>query len=81
MAYAYHIYRVDPGSDIIRVEHIFYGFSKKECLDEFQAHLGACSGLNAAEHEDRIEEEWEEIPDDELPAPEDGEDEEDGEEE
>lgn len=76
MAHAYHIYRVDPGSDIIRVEHIFYGHTKAECLAEFREHLGACSGLSAAENEERIEEEWEEIAESDLPAPNDDEEEE-----
>lgn len=78
MAYAYHIYRVDPTSEIIRVEHVFYGFTKAECIKEFHAHLHACSGLNLAEDEGRIEEHWEELADSDLPTPSD--DEEDGEE-
>lgn len=69
MAWAYHIYRIDPGNDIIAVEHIFYGRSKAECLVEYHAHLEACTGLNAAECEDRIEEEWEELTEEELPRP------------
>jgi hypothetical protein len=76
MAWAYHIYRVDPGRDFIAVEHIFYGHTKAECLAEFRAHLGACSGLNAAEEESRIEEEWEEIDLEQIPVPDDEEDEE-----
>lgn len=78
MAYAYHIYRVDPGSEIIRVEHIFYGHTKADCLDEFQEHLGACTGLNAAESDGRIEDEWEEIAEAELPVPGDDEEDEEG---
>ena len=74
MAWAYHIYRVDPGEDIIRVEHIFYGHTKAECIEEFQEHLIACSGLNEAENEERIEEEWEEIDAEQIPVPSDGED-------
>jgi hypothetical protein len=77
MAFAYHIYRVDPGSDIIRVEHIFYGFTKQECLDEFRAHLAACSGLNSAEEDDRIEEFWEGIDESAIPEPGDTDDAED----
>jgi hypothetical protein len=69
MAYAYHIYRVDDDEDIIRVEHIFYGRTKAECLTEYNAHLEACTGLNAAEQEGRIEEEWEELSESELPVP------------
>jgi hypothetical protein len=76
MAYAYHIHRVDPGSDIIRVEHIFYGYTKQECLAEFRNHLSQCVGLNAAEEQERIEEEWEEILEEELPTPNEDEDEE-----
>jgi hypothetical protein len=77
MAWAYHIYRVDPGEDIIRVEHIFYGRTKAECIAEFHRHLGACSGLNAAEDEDRIEEEWEEIDPGQIPVPADDDEEDD----
>ncbi|MGA7791832.1 MAG: hypothetical protein WCA19_02260 [Candidatus Acidiferrales bacterium] len=76
MAYAYHIYRIDPGRNFIAVEHIFYGYTKAECLKEFQAHLGACSGLNEAEDEGRIEEDWEEIDPEDIPVPDDAEDEE-----
>ncbi|MBZ5662746.1 MAG: hypothetical protein LAO08_20280 [Acidobacteriia bacterium] len=77
MAWAYHIYRIDPGSEIIRVEHVFYGFTKAECLAEYHEHLAACTGLNAAECEDRIEEEWEELTEAELPTPNDEDDEDD----
>jgi len=76
MAWAYHIYRIDPGRDIIAVEHIFYGHTKAECIQEFNEHLRACSGLCAAENEERIEEEWEEIDPEQIPVPSDDEEEE-----
>ena len=69
MAWAYHIYMVDPDSDIIQVEHVFYARSKAECIVKFEDHLGGCTALAADEDADRIEEEWEYLTENELPRP------------
>lgn len=77
MAYAYHIYEIDDESDIIRVEHIFYGRTKADCQVEHDAHSATCPSLAAAVNDDRIEEEWESLDENELPRPNEDDEEED----
>jgi hypothetical protein len=78
-AWEYHVYLIEPGNEYIPVEHIFYGFTKKECLDRYKAHQEVCGSFGPAVREGRTDDEWVEIEEDDLPTVDD-EDEEDEEE-
>jgi hypothetical protein len=79
MAYAYHVYLVDPELDFIPIEHIFYGHTKQECTDRFVAHQGVCGSFGPAVKDGRFDDLWEEIEARALPRAEedDGEEEDD----
>jgi hypothetical protein len=75
-AWEYHVYLIEPGNDYIPVEHIFYGFTKKECLDRYKAHQDVCGSFGPAVREGRTDDEWVEIDEDDLPTVDDDEDDE-----
>ena len=77
MAWAYHVYLVDPELDFIPVEHTFYGHTKAECTARFQEHQGVCGSFGPAIAEGRFDDEWEELSAAELPRANDEDDEED----
>lgn len=82
MAWALHVYTVDPGDHTVKVEHIFYGLTKAEAEDYYKEHLDSCNYFRPAETEGRNVQEWEEIDEEDIPEMDiDGEDEEEGEEE
>ena len=81
MAIALSVYIVDGGDGTIKVEHIFYGSTEREVRTYYREHLASCEYFRAAEKDGRVFEEVEEIPDAELPSPEDFEDDYDEEEE
>lgn len=61
MAWAYHVYIVNPDDEEIYVEHIFYGDTKDECTQVRDEHLGSCAYFKAAEQENRTDDSWQEI--------------------
>jgi hypothetical protein len=67
MAWALHVYTVDPGDDTVKVEHIFYGLTRAEAQDYYGEHLKSCNYFRPAEEEGRNVEEWVEIEEDEIP--------------
>jgi hypothetical protein len=81
MAYAYHVYLVDPTEDYIPVEHIFYGRTKQECTDRFMAHQAVCKSFGPAVAEGRFDDLWEQIEASALPRVEEEDDDEDDDEE
>jgi hypothetical protein len=79
MAYALHVFIIDPGDDEIKVEHVFYGMTEKEVEAYRDEHLKSCSYFSTAEKAGNVIEELEEISEDEIPQPEDFEEEEEAE--
>lgn len=67
MAYAYHVYLVDPSLPYAPLRHTFYGETKEQCLERFEAHQSVCESFGPAVAEDRISDAWEEIPEGQLP--------------
>ena len=61
MAWAYHVYIVNPDDEEIYVEHIFYGETKQDCTHVRDEHLGSCAYYKTAEDEGRTDDKWEEI--------------------
>jgi hypothetical protein len=66
MSWAYHSYIVDPGDETVKVEHIFYGETKDDCIEGFNAHLRECDYFRPAAGEGRTDEVWEQLK--ELPT-------------
>ena len=67
MAWALHVYIVNPDDEQILVEHIFYGETKDDAEQVKEEHLGTCSYFKAAEEEDRTDQKFVEIDDEEWP--------------
>lgn len=78
MAFRITSYLVDPGDKQIKMAHVFYGQTEKEAWDYYEEHLSHCHYFQEAGEAGRINE-VEEIPDDELPQPEDFDEEEEDE--
>lgn len=68
MAWAYHVYIVNPDDEEIYVEHIFYGETKADCTHVRDEHLGSCAYFKAAEQEARTDDRWQEIRASERPT-------------
>jgi hypothetical protein len=71
MAYALEVLIVDGGDQTIKVAHIFYGLTEKECRIYYREHLGSCEYFKAAHAEGRVIEELEHVDNDDLPTIED----------
>jgi hypothetical protein len=71
MAYILHAYIVDPGDRTIKVGHEFYGHSEAEVETYFKEHIRSCEYFANAVKADRVIEELERVPPDELPRVED----------
>lgn len=67
MAYALHVYIINPDDEEIYVEHIFYGENKDAAEQVKKEHLGSCEYFRAAEAEGRTDEWGEEIREEDLP--------------
>lgn len=76
MAIELNVYIVDGGDGTIKVMHTFFGGSEREARTYYREHLASCEYFRAAEKEGRVIEELEHIDADELPTPEDFEEEE-----
>jgi len=61
---------IDAGDQTIKVVHQFYGTSVKEVETYKREHLESCDYFRSAEHDGRTLEAIEEIDVDELPTPE-----------
>lgn len=81
MAYALIVDVIDPSDGTIKVTHTFWGLTEAEARTYFQEHVQSCEYFAAAVKEARVIEELEEIPEDELPDPEDLEEDDEEEEE
>lgn len=68
MAWANHVYIINPDDECVYVEHIFYGDTKAEAETVKQKHLGSCEYFKAAQNEGRTDEWWDEIPVEDLPS-------------
>jgi hypothetical protein len=71
MAYMLEIAIVDGGDETIKVVHQFFGHTEREVETYKREHLASCEYFRAAEHDDRTIENLEVIGADELPTPED----------
>jgi hypothetical protein len=71
MAFLLEVAIIDGGDDTIKVVHQFYGLTEREVETYKREHLSSCEYFRAAEREGRTIEELEEIEADELPTPED----------
>lgn len=76
MAWIYESFIVNPVDERVLMSHRFFGRTKDDCLSTFNEHLGSCSYFRAAQAEGRTYEEWIEIPSEELPVAEKGDDDE-----
>lgn len=83
MAWILTSYIIDPGDRTIKVSHNFYGLNKEEAQTYFNEHLSSCEYFKAAHDEGRTFEEWDQVPQSDLPVAEEeaGEDEEEEDEE
>jgi hypothetical protein len=68
---------VDPEDGRIHVTHIFWGEDEAECRENMEAHAATCEKFGPALAHGDVIEEIIEIDDDQLPDPEDFEDEDD----
>jgi len=75
MAYMLEVAIIDGGDETIKVVHQFFGLSKREVETYKREHLTSCEYFRAAEKAGRTIEDLEEI--DELPTPEDYDEEDD----
>jgi hypothetical protein len=71
MAFLLEVATIDGGDGSIKVVHQFYGFTEEECRTYMREHIGSCSYFKSAKAERRIIESLEEIDDDQLPTPDD----------
>jgi hypothetical protein len=71
------VYIVDAGDDTIKVGHQFFGLTEREVETYKREHLASCEYFRSAENEQRTIEEMEDVGSDELPDPEDFEDDDD----
>ena len=67
MAWAYHVYLVNPEIPFSPIRHTFYGYTKEECKVRFQEHQEVCTNFGPAIAQERFSDEWEEIEEDDLP--------------
>jgi hypothetical protein len=74
--YILAVYIVDAGDRSIKVGHEFYGLTVREVETYKREHLSSCEYFRAAEKEGRTLEELEEVDADELPDPDEFEEEE-----
>ena len=68
MAFEYHVYLKTPGQTRVRVQHIFYGLTKDECLTYFAEHQSVCGTFGPAVAEGRFDDKWREIDASEIPV-------------
>lgn len=71
MAWALTVGKVDSDG-LIRVEHVFYGDTKRECEAERDAHGDGCKAFGPALAAGEVTEDWSEI--DAIPEAEDADD-------
>ena len=69
MAVLLEVHIVDAGDQTIKVTHSFWGETKREVETYKREHLASCEYFRAAEQSGRTIEELTEIEDDELPDP------------
>lgn len=76
MACVLEVHIVDSGDNTIKVTHQFWGLTELEARTYYREHLASCEYFRAAEQAGNVIEEAIEVDEDELPDPEDFEDEE-----
>jgi len=60
-------YIVNPDDEQILMAHQFFGLTQSVCKSTYAEHASHCSYFKAAIAESRVVNKWEEIPDDDLP--------------
>jgi hypothetical protein len=76
MAYVLEVHIVDPGDNTIKVTHQFWGLTERECRTYFREHLASCEYFRAAKSEGRVIEELDQVDEDDMPDPDEFEEEE-----
>jgi len=71
MASLLQVHIVDPGDQTIKVTHQFWGVTEQESRTYYREHLSSCEYFRAAQKEGRVIEEQLHVDRDELPDPED----------
>jgi hypothetical protein len=74
MAFALEVQIIDAGDSTIKVAHVFYGMTERECRTYMREHQQSCEYFAAAVKDGRTIEELEEIDDEDLPEADDEED-------
>lgn len=80
MAWKLSVLLVPEDSTRVKIEHVFYGMTRAECVKSFEGHQQVCGSFGPAVAEGRSVQEWEEIEEDDIPEvddEDDGDDEED----
>jgi hypothetical protein len=75
MAKVLEVHIIDPGDNTIKVTHQFWGVSEREVRTYFREHLASCEYFRSAQQEGRVIEELDDVDEDEIPDPEDFEEE------
>jgi len=69
------VHIVDPGDGTIKVTHQFWGYNEQEVRTYYREHLASCEYFRSAESQGRVIEELVELDsEDDMPDPEDFED-------
>lgn len=69
MAFLLEIHIVDAGDRTIKVTHQFWGLTEREVLTYKREHLGSCEYFRSAEKEGRTIENLEAVDEEDLPDP------------
>lgn len=71
MAFALEVCVIDKGDGTIKVMHTFFGVTETEVQTYYREHQASCEYFRAAVQEGRVIEDLEEIDDEDLPDPDD----------
>jgi len=77
LAWLLEVAIIDGGDHTIKVVHQFYGLTETEVETYKREHLSSCEYFRSAEHDGRTIESLERIDEDELPDPDDYDEEDD----
>ena len=74
MPYCLEVHIVDPGDNTIKVTHCFWGIAEREARTYYREHLASCEYFRSAEKEGRVIEDLIQVDEEEMPDPDDFED-------
>jgi hypothetical protein len=67
MAWILESFIVNPDDEVVMMSHRFFGHTQAECKSTYDEHVQSCEYFKAAINEGRTQEEWLQIPEEELP--------------